>query len=115
MNENNLPQKYKNSFLSKFLIRIKSFFHKDINKEHVINNREYKEDRIDNKDLVFLEGLKVDVNLKNNEYEKKEFMKRLKEHPDILEKLSIGRLELILQYYLDENEKKRKLLKKLTE
>ena len=85
MNENNLPQKYKNSFLSKFLIRIKSFFHKDINKEHVINNIEYKEDKIDNnKDVVFLEGLKVDVNLKNNEYEKKEFMNRLKENPDII-------------------------------
>lgn len=115
MKENNLLQKYKNSFFSKLLIKIKLFFCKDVNKELVINNREYKEDRIDNKDIVFLEGLKVDINLKNNEYKKKEFMNRLKENPDILEKLSIGRLELILQYYLDENEKKRKLLKKLTE
>lgn len=115
MKENNLLQKYKNSFFSKLLIKIKLFFRKDVNKELVINNREYKEDRIDNKDIVFLEGLKVDINLKNNEYKKKEFMNRLKENPDILEKLSISRLELILQYYLDENEKKRKLLKKLTE
>lgn len=46
-----------------------------------------------------------------NNIEKKEIMEKLAKHPELLENFSNDKLEKILQYYLDENEKKRKLLK----
>lgn len=39
------------------------------------------------------------------------FIKKLNNNPELLENFSNDRLEIILQYYLDENEKKKELLK----
>ena len=50
----------------------------------------------------------------NNEYQKKQFMEQLKNNQELLEKFSNDRLKVILQYYLDENNKKRERLKKIS-
>ena len=50
----------------------------------------------------------------NNEYQKKRFMEQLKNNQELLEKFSNDRLKVILQYYLDENNKKRERLKKIS-
>lgn len=59
----------------------------------------------------FVHSIKANVNCKNTEYEKKKFMDELTENPELLENFSNNRLEKILKYYIDENNKKRKLLK----
>ena len=60
-----------------------------------------------------LDYLKVDIKTDLTEFKRKEFMENLTKHPDLLEKFSIERLEIILQYYLKENEKKKMLLKNI--
>ena len=61
-----------------------------------------------------LEDLKVNNSLSINiEYEEKELMENLTKNPELLEKFSNDRLEKILQYYLNENEKKRKFIMKM--
>jgi len=61
----------------------------------------------------FEERIKVDKTYENPEEKKKVFMKRFEEEPELLEVLSTERLELVLKYYQNENEKKRRILKKL--
>ena len=63
-----------------------------------------------------VEELKIDIeNIEfNNEYQKKQFMEQLKNNQELLEKFSNDRLKVILQYYLDENNKKRERLKKIS-
>ena len=61
----------------------------------------------------FEERIKVDKTYENPEEKKKAFMKRFEEEPELLEVLSTERLELVLKYYQNENEKKRRILKKL--
>ena len=113
MNEK-LPQKYRNNIFRRFLNRLKSIF---IRKKKIdignatINDLEIKEET-KTKD-VFTEEIKVETNEKNEEYERKQFMENLINNPNLLQEFSNERLEKILQYYLDENEKKRKILKKL--
>ena len=41
-------------------------------------------------------------------------MEQLKNNQELLEKFSNDRLKVILQYYLDENSKKREILKKIS-
>ena len=60
----------------------------------------------------FVENLKV--NEKSPEQKKKEFIKRLEENPQLLQELSNDRLEKILQYYLEEIKRKRKILETLS-
>lgn len=102
----NLPQKYKQNVINKLIRKIKKFFAKN-EKEKIYIKQQIHENNM-------LKDLKVDISLKNNtEYEKKDFMDKLIEHPELLETFTNDRLEKILQYYLDENEKKRELLKKM--
>lgn len=72
--------------------------------------QKYKETNKNN----MLEDLKVNNSLSINiEYEEKELMENLTKNPELLEKFSNDRLEKILQYYLNENEKKRKFIMKM--
>lgn len=61
----------------------------------------------------FSEQIKVTTKCIDSEYEKKKFMQAIEENPKLLEQFSNKRLEKILQYYLEENEKKIAILKKL--
>lgn len=113
MNEK-LPQKYRNNIFRRFLNRLKLIFISkkkiDIGNE-IINDLEIKEET--KSKLAFAEEIKVETNEKNEEYERKQFMENLINNPILLQEFSNERLEKILQYYLEENEKKRKILKKL--
>lgn len=102
----NVPQKYKEKFFSKFINKLKMFFSRTKEEIVVSNDKNNKKDMINN--------LKVDIDVNiNTEYEKKTFMKNLTDNPELLENFSNDKLEKILQYYLDENEKKREILKKI--
>ena len=111
----NLPQKYKNSFFRKLFYKIKFMFFgkKQIENASIQIDNTIKESDIQVK-KDFIEQVKVDENIKDTESEKREFMKKLTDNPKLLEEFSSDRLEKILQYYLEENEKKRELLKKLS-
>lgn len=120
-----LPQKYKNNIFQKIIQKIKAvFFYKEQNitqtmdkieknTEQTINIIETKQNT---KDSVsdFAEQIKVENENKHIDYEKKKFMKRLTENPELLKKFSNDRLEKILQYYLEENEQKREMLKRMS-
>lgn len=119
-----LPQKYKNNIFQNIIKKIKAvFFYKEQNitqtmdkieknTEQTINIIETKQNT---KDSVsdFAEQIKVENENKHIDYEKKKFMKRLTENPELLKEFSNDRLEKILQYYLEENEQKREMLKRL--
>lgn len=108
--KDNLPQKYKESFFSRIFSKIKSFLFKK--KETIIeeiNTESCKQNEVEN----FKNEMNVDFKISIAEYEKREFMQHLKDDPSLLENFSIDRLKIILQYYLDENEKKKEQLKKL--
>ena len=115
MNEN-LPQKYRENFIIKFLKKIKKFF---IKEKMEIDTNDFDINIDDNlpktKNNTMLEDIKVDINsLKPTQYDRNMFMENLKNNPELLENFSNDRLEKILQYYLDENKKKREILKKLS-
>lgn len=110
----NLPQKYKESFFSKFINKLKSFFSRNKEENKINDIKTFKDESVVKKEMLF--NLKVDIDTKvSTEYEKKLFMENLTNNPELLENFSNDRLEKILKYYLDENEKKRQLLKKLSE
>lgn len=97
----NLPKKY--NIFSNVLIKIRSIF--------LFNNKNNGK-QMENRKITkegFIEQIKIE---ENTEYEKKMFIKKLNNNPKLLENFSNDRLEIILQYYLDENEKKKELLKK---
>lgn len=109
---NNLPQKYNSNILNRFLgfIRKLLFREKDtIDESKKENNFANKKDNIN-----FVKKIKVEEKLENTQNEKDKFMENLKKNPDLLENFSNDRLEKILKYYKDENEKKRETLKKIT-
>ncbi len=120
-----LPQKYKNNIFQKIIQKIKAvFFYKEQNitqtmdkieknTEQTINIIETKQNT---KDSVsdFAEQIKVENENKHIDYEKKKFMQSLTENPELLKKFSNDRLEKILQYYLEENEQKREILKRMS-
>lgn len=109
----NLPKKYKESFFSRCINKLKSLF-----KKKKIKNVDFNIETFENKDSsndLMINRIKVDVNTRvNPEYEKREFMNNLTNNPELLENFSNDRLEKILQYYLEDNEKKRELLKKIS-
>lgn len=110
----NLPKSYNESFFSNFLRKIKMLFIKDIPKNDFVNLTIPTLHNTQSNKNNILESLKSDVDFsKITDYDRKNFMDNLKAHPDLLENFSTDRLEIILQYYLDENEEKRNLLKKL--
>ena len=110
----NLPQKYKDNIFYRFLNKLRAFFYHDkhFEKEHVSTNEFEITKRLGTKN-DFAKQIKVDKNIKNLEYERMKFMENLTNNPNLLEEFSSDRLENILQYYLDENNKKRKILAKL--
>ena len=77
-----------------------------------MNSIEKKQNKKE-KGFNFTEQIKVGDDNKNIDYEKKKFMQNLTENPELLKEFSNDRLEKILQYYLEENRKKREILKRL--
>ncbi len=81
-----------------------------------------KTEKVENNEVIsnsnnqFKNDIKIDIEKIefNNEYQKKRFMEQLKNNQELLEKFSNDRLKVILQYYLDENNKKRERLKKIS-
>lgn len=61
----------------------------------------------------FTNDLKVDITDISIKYEQKEFIDKLNKQPQVLKNFSNDRLEKILQYYLEENEKKIEVLNKI--
>ena len=115
MNKKNLPQVYKNNIFVKLFDKFKSLFY---NRRKNREESQIVDDLNDGQSMQsqknFMERVKVKEFQKDIEYEKKKFFKELEYNPDLLENFSVDRLEKILKYYLDENDKKRELLKKLT-
>ena len=82
----------------------------------------YKTEKVESNEVIsnsnkqFKNDIKIDIEKIefNNEYQKKQFMEQLKNNQELLEKFSNDRLKVILQYYLDENNKKREILKKIS-
>lgn len=111
----NLPQKYNKNFFAIFWKKLTSLFNKDKTK-HNRNMASYNDFFFENKEHVdknsFKSNLKIQNNINLNNYEKKEFINNLTENPSLLKNFSNDRLEQILQYYLEENQRKRKILEK---
>ena len=61
---------------------------------------------------MLIENLRVKNYKLTNETEKRMFMKKLTDKPELLRYFSNDRLKVILQWYVNENEKKELLLKK---
>ena len=110
---NNLPQKYNSNILNRFFGFIKKLLFR---KKDTLDESKQESNFISKKDNInFVEQIKVETNLKNTGNEKDRFMENLKKNPDLLENFTNDRLEKILKYYIDENDKKRVILKKITE
>ena len=108
----NLPVKQRNGIFYKIFLKINQIFRKNKYKTEKVESNEV----ISNSNNQFKNNIKIDIeNIEfNNEYQKKQFMEQLKNNQELLEKLSNDRLKVILQYYLDENNKKREILKKIS-
>lgn len=113
---NNLPQEYKSNIFYNIFRKIRSlFFRKKNNDVPVVENvNEVMENNNIEENSKFVEEIKVKENVVNTEVEKKKFMDNLTSNPELLEEFSNERLEKILEYYKEENNKKRELLKKLS-
>ena len=107
-----LPAKQRNGIFYKIFQKIKQIFRKNKYKAEKIESNEV----ISNSNNQFKNDIKIDnENIEfNNEYQKQQFMEQLKNNQELLEKFSNDRLKVILQYYLDENNKKRERLKKIS-
>lgn len=113
---NNLPQIYKDNFLYNLFKKIKMIFFRKRkveipieNSNHVISDNDKNIEK-----FKFTEEIKVKVTTIDREVEKKKFMENLTNNPQLLEEFSNERLEKILQYYKDENTRKKELLKKIS-
>lgn len=111
---NNLPDKYNNNFFHKIINNIKLWFFNKKKATDSLPTLEVVETSRENNESNFIEEIKVDIVEKNNDNEKRKFMDNLTKNPELLEEFSNERLEKILQYYLDENNRKREMLKKLS-
>ena len=110
MMSNKLPIKQKNGFFYKIFIKIRQLFKR---------NKYASENKVTEKvaadlDNQFKNNIKVGSDEFDNEYQKKKFMENLKNNQEMLENFSNERLRIILKYYLDENEKKREILKNMS-
>ena len=107
-----LPAKQRNGIFYKIFLKIKQIFRR----------KKYEEENLESNKVIvnsnnqFKNNIKIDIEKIefNNEYQKKRFMEQLKNNQELLEKFSNDRLKVILQYYLDENNKKRERLKKIS-
>ena len=108
----NLPVKQRNGIFYKIFLKINQIFRKNKYKTEKVKSNEV----ISNSNKKFKNDIKIDIEKIefNNEYQKKQFMEQLKNNQELLEKFSNDRLKVILQYYLDENNKKREILKKIS-
>ena len=108
----NLPVKQRNGIFYKIFLKIKQIFRKNKYKTEKVESNEV----ISNSNKQFKNDIKIDIEKIefNNEYQKKRFMEQLKNNQELLEKFSNDRLKVILQYYLDDNNKKRERLKKIS-
>ena len=108
----NLPVKQRNGIFYKIFLKINQIFRKNKYKTEKVESNEV----ISNSNNQFKNNIKIDIeNIEfNNEYQKKQFMEQLKNDQELLEKFSNDRLKVILKYYLDENNKKRERLKKIS-
>ena len=108
-----LPAKQRNGIFCKIFLKINQIFRKNKYKTEKVENNEV----ISNSNKQFKNDIKIDIEKIefNNEYQKKQFMEQLKNNQELLEKFSNDRLKVILQYYLDENNKKRERLKKISD
>ena len=114
-----LPQLYKNNFFKKIFLKIKNIFNKNkrINNIKENKNQDLKENNTPQhtsianmkKEIKASTDTIQNYNIKN---ERKKFLKLLKEKPELLEKFSVEKLEIILAEYKKENEIKRRKLKK---
>lgn len=103
--KNNLPEKCKESFFNK----IKNFFRKFLRTE---KNEIQKENiKADDSANNFIDELKSNM-IQNNtnkridySYQNKKFLHDLARHPEVLEKFSVEKLEIILNAYILENNK----------
>ena len=109
----NLPVKQRNGIFYKIFLKINQIFRKNKYKTEKVESNEV----ISNSNKQFKNDIKIDIEKIefNNEYQKKQFMEQLKNNQELLEKFSNDRLKVILQYYLDENNKKRERLKKISD
>lgn len=117
----NLPKKYKESFFDKFIQKIKWLFFERKQKNKAIpsnieNISENSKKAIAQNKLI--ESLKISADnnnpgIKDIEFEKEKFMKNLTDNPELLKNFSTERLEKILQWYREDNERKSIYLKKL--
>lgn len=109
---NNLPQLYNGNIFKRFFNYIRKLFSFKSN----IDNEVIKTDNKNNVSAQksFIQEIKVDGENTNKEFEKKKIMDNLKDNLQLLDGFSNEKLEKILQYYLKENEEKKKILKKLT-
>lgn len=111
---NNLPQIYSENIFKKFLNYLRNLFSfKKIKvKEKItINNISEHKENIKNN---FLKDIKIEDGMVNKEVKNTKIMDNLKDSLQLLEECSNEKLEKILQYYLNENEAKKKILKKLS-
>ena len=113
---NNLPQEYKSNIFYNIFRKIRSLFFRKKNIEVSVdeNVNEVRENNNIEEKSKFVEEIKIKETVVNPEVKKKKFMDNLTDNPELLEKFSNERLEKILQYYKEENDKKRELLKKLS-
>ncbi len=111
---NNLPQIYKENIFKKIFDYVRNLFsfRKKENKEEIaIDDTSEKKENLKKN---FLKDIKIEEGSVDKEIEKKKIMDNLKDNLQLLDNFSNERLEKILQYYLDENEKKKALLDKLS-
>ena len=109
----NLPQKYEKNFLKKIFHKIRIFFCSKYEEKENVSNNAVKLEKNIREENEFTTQVKVNEDIKSPEFEKEQFMKKLTNNPNLLENFSNDRLEKILQYYLNENNKKRETLKRL--
>lgn len=107
-----LPAKPRKGVFYKIFLKINQIFRR---KKYETENLESNK-VIFNSNNQFKNNMKIDIEKIefNNEYQKQQFMEQLKNNQELLEKFSNDRLKVILQYYLDENSKKREILKKIS-
>lgn len=111
----NLPQIYKENIFKRFFKYVSNLFsfnRKEIKQEANINDFSEKKENLKNN---FLKDIKIEDGIVEKEFEKKKMMEDLKNNLQLLEGFSIEELKNILEYYQNENEKKRKILKKISE
>lgn len=120
MKSEKLPREYKDGLFSRFIKKIKWWILKkqrksEVKLKNIENISEEVEKTIEKNRLI--DSLKIDtannIGIKYTEFEKKKFMKNLTDNPELLEKFSTDRLEKILKWYREDNERKSMYLKKL--